>query len=857
MMLSRRFVASIFSLCLMCAVHARAGQTSAVVASRASDAAAVPQLVQFSGLLKNFDGKAATGVVGITFLLYADEEGGQPLWRETQNVELEADGRYTVMLGAGTEYALPSELFAAGQARWLAIEPQGLPAPARVMLLSVPYAMKAGDAETLGGLPASAFLRSGPVPRADLQSASASAQTAAESATAASTNGSGTANYIPRWTPDGATLGNSVLFQSGTGSTAKIGINKTIPVATLDVNGSISANQGMTANGGLLVPARQTGTAAKGYPSQGITLRTSAFSSSKNEAVTPEFLWQAEPNGNNTATPGATLNLLYGGPTTLPGETGLKIAGNGQITFAPGQTFPGAGNSTITAVSAGPGLSGGGTKGNVTLGLDTTKVPLLNAANAFTGDQTVNGNVSSSASVSGSILGFSTSLNLGADPFAFGTKSTGSVYLGFAGNQKSTSPGNTAVGVQALLSVGSGDYNTALGYGALAPDSGGSQNVAVGSGALGGNTAGSNNTAIGTFSLNQSTTGSNNTAVGYEAGPAIGATNLTNATAIGANTEVSASNSLVLGSINGVHGATADTLVGIGTTAPTAKLDVHGSANFTGLVTFAAAQTFPGTISGVTAGTGLSGGGTTGSPTLSLDTTYSDGRYAQLGANIDTFTGRVGIGIAPAAGYVLHANGAMRAETKLSLGGTASLSVDAPGSPGGHFLVDGTGNVGINNRSPSQALDVIGSIRSSGNVTASGTLTGGSLNVGGDTPMSAAPHMTIGGFVPGGIPAGVDVNPIFMVPTRNILITRMSAYGINRCTGGDQTYTLYLGSAELSQNAKYTLTIGTTTFTSDSGALSIPVPAGTPVVVFSNLTPSCGLGVAAGDIAVSVEYVMQ
>jgi len=857
MMLSHRSVASIFSLCLMCAVHARAGQSSATAVGRASDAGAVPQLVQFSGALKNYDGKPATGVVGVTFLLYAEEEGGQPLWRETQNVSVDAEGRYSAALGANTAFGLPSELFAAGQARWLAIEPQGLPAPARVLLLSVPYAMKAGDSETLGGLPASAFLRAGSAPGANSASAPGSAQPAAQSATSASTSGSGTVNYIPRWTPDGATLGNSVLFQSGTGSTAKIGINKTIPVATLDVNGSISANQVMTANGGLLVPARQTGTAAKGYPSQGITLRTSAFSSSKNEAVTPEFLWQAEPAGNNTAAPGATLNLLYGGATTLPGETGLKIAGDGHITFAPGQTFPGVGNGTITAVSAGPGLSGGGTKGNVILGLDTTKVPLLNAANAFTGDQTVNGNVSSSASVSGSILGFSTSLNLGVDPFAFGTKTTGSVYLGFAGNQSSTSSGNTAVGVQALVAVGSGDYNTALGYGALAPDSGGTQNVAVGSGSLGGNTAGSNNTAIGTFSLNQSTTGSNNTAVGFEAGPAIGATNLTNATAIGANATVTASNSLVLGSINGVHGATADTLVGIGTTAPTAKLDVHGSANFTGLVTFASAQTFPGTITGVTAGTGLSGGGTTGSPTLSLDTAYSDGRYAQLGATVNTFTGRVGIGVAPAAGYVLHVNGAIRAETGLALGGAASLAVDAPGSPGGHFLVDGTGNVGINNRTPSQALDVIGGIRSSGNVTASGTLIGGSLNVGGDTPMSAAPHMTIGGFVPAGLPADVDVTPIFMIPSKNILITRMSAYGRNECTGGDETYTLYVGNFALSQNAKYTLTIGTTTFTVDSGALSIPVPAGTPVSVFSNPVPTCGLGTAAGDIAVSVEYVMQ
>lgn len=44
--------------------------------------------------------------------------------------------------------------------------------------------------------------------------------------------------------------------------------------------------------------------------------------------------------------------------------------------------------------------------------------------------------------------------------------------------------------------------------------------------------------------------------------------NVSNVTAIGANAQVTASNAMVLGSINGVNGANADTNVGIGTTAP-------------------------------------------------------------------------------------------------------------------------------------------------------------------------------------------------------------------------------------------------------------------------------------------------
>jgi len=51
---------------------------------------------------------------------------------------------------------------------------------------------------------------------------------------------------------------------------------------------------------------------------------------------------------------------------------------------------------------------------------------------------------------------------------------------------------------------------------------------------------------------------------------------LNNATAIGAHAKVTQDNSLVLGSINGVNNATADTNIGIGTTAPKARLDVTG-----------------------------------------------------------------------------------------------------------------------------------------------------------------------------------------------------------------------------------------------------------------------------------------
>ena len=91
-------------------------------------------------------------------------------------------------------------------------------------------------------------------------------------------------------------------------------------------------------------------------------------------AVNQKFQWQAEPAANNTANPSGTLNLLYGLGATTPAETGLKLAPNGQITFATGQTFPGTGPGTITGVTtaSGSGLIGGGTSGNLNMALTNT-----------------------------------------------------------------------------------------------------------------------------------------------------------------------------------------------------------------------------------------------------------------------------------------------------------------------------------------------------------------------------------------------------------------------------------------------------------------------------------------------------
>jgi hypothetical protein len=218
------------------------------------------------------------------------------------------------------------------------------------------------------------------------------------------------------------------------------------------------------------------------------------------------FHWQAEPVGNNTTAPSATLNLLFATSPGTAAETGLKINSKGHITFAGGQTFPGAG--TITGVTAGTGITGGGTSGSVTLNVDTTKIPQLHANNTFTGNQTVNGNVTATGAVTGS------SFQIGNRRFAFGSAASENVFLGFAGNTSTTGSTDTAVGYEALFNNTSGNGNTATGSLALSTNSTGAGNTANGNVALEANTTGSFNTAVGESALQSNSTGSNNTAVG-------------------------------------------------------------------------------------------------------------------------------------------------------------------------------------------------------------------------------------------------------------------------------------------------------------------------------------------------------
>jgi hypothetical protein len=231
------------ALCLALVVPALA-QTPTATAS------ALPRLVRFGGAVKGPDGGALTGVVGITFSLYAEQTGGAPLWQETQNLTADSNGHYSALLGSTRNEGLPAELFITEQAHWVGVQVQGQPEQPRVLLVSSPYALKAGDAETLGGKPASAYLLAGPPASGQPEGPSGATQPAqpssAASATAAAVAPSTTTtNYIPKFTSTAGALGNSAIYQKG----GNVGVGTKTPAATLEVNGNAQVDGNVASSG--------------------------------------------------------------------------------------------------------------------------------------------------------------------------------------------------------------------------------------------------------------------------------------------------------------------------------------------------------------------------------------------------------------------------------------------------------------------------------------------------------------------------------------------------------------------------------------------------------------------------------
>lgn len=276
-----------------------------------------------------------------------------------------------------------------------------------------------------------------------------------------------------------------------------------------------------------------------------------------------------DPNGGGgiVGTPPVTTNLwaLNGNTGTNALTNFLGTADSQPLRFRTGNTFAGNISNTATGL-VGLGLNAG----PVNTGFSNTffggTAGLLNT----TGDS--NTFIGQGAGASNTTTSSNTYVGTGAGQ----SNTTGSqnVYLGrLAGGNGATGSNNILIGNGAGI-LNQANQNSFVGSFSGNGNSTGANNSFFGFSSGASNGIGNQNTFVGAFAGNVNTDGTLNTIIGCNAN--LSTNNLTNAAAIGTNALVSASNSLVLGSVNGVNSATSTVNVGIGTTAPLERLHVAG-----------------------------------------------------------------------------------------------------------------------------------------------------------------------------------------------------------------------------------------------------------------------------------------
>jgi hypothetical protein len=446
-----------------------------------------------------------------------------------------------------------------------------------------------------------------------------------------------------------ATTINSVTFPSG-----DVGIGTTGPGAKLHVEGSIRMVDGNQGAGKIMISdANGTGS------------WTSVSSAIGNNE------WSTTGNTGTT-----DLTNYIGTTDNIP----FTVKTNGQIS---GRVDPLLSNA-FWGYWAGKSYTTG--TQNAAVGTNALKDNTIGAKNTVMGTSALESSVAGSNAVAIGYAAQQYANNTGSAYVNYSVAVGSEALMGSTTASANTGNYNTAVGFQTLMDNTTANSGVALGAYALSNNTTGNYNTAAGVNALITNTTGGVNSGFGLNSLHNNTTGNSSTAVGYNAGYSnttgsrntflgdsadVTSVNLVNATAIGWNSRVGASNSLVLGAVNGVNGVTSVTNVGIGTTTPGSLLDAQSSAAATISVLSSAAAAYLATsapsaneaaVKFNTAGSqrwmiGKSTGSESGSDAGSdfFINRYSDaGSYLSQPVVIKRSTGYVGIGASPS--YPLDIN---------------------------------------------------------------------------------------------------------------------------------------------------------------------------------------------------------
>ena len=326
--------------------------------AQGAQTAAVPRVINLTGVFQPVDGQPPRAVETVTLAIYAEPTGGTPLWQETQSVAVDTKGRYALLLGATAPDGIPAAVLAAG-AQWLGTKfdrPGEVEGP-RLQLTSVPYTLRAADADTLGGRPASAYLLAPTTSAGEGHAANTTASAGAGQMTATASGlqpptpapadvQPGTVNFLAKYVT-GADVGNSAVFENA----GRVGIGTTAPVDSLHVNFT-NTNGALT---GLAVQnLGNTATSYSGmlfYDQNGATAQFQGFNNVTHEYRINNIAQNgaAQFNGSINFMVGSTSRFLV----TSAGNIGIGTTSPGAVLDVSNALIPALGNANIAATSYG------------------------------------------------------------------------------------------------------------------------------------------------------------------------------------------------------------------------------------------------------------------------------------------------------------------------------------------------------------------------------------------------------------------------------------------------------------------------------------------------------------------------
>ena len=370
------------------------------------------------------------------------------------------------------------------------------------------------------------------------------------------------------WTASGTDIYNSNI--------GNVGIGITSPIQKLDVGGNInisldnnyrinnipvlSIKGTQNAFVGENAGQSNTGTQNSGFGQAALYANTTG---SRNSAFGRSAL-ALNTEGNENAAFGmqalqnnttASNNCAFGFNALRLNTTGNNNVAVGPYTLAISNTSnnTAVGYLALSANTTGTSNTGVGSQSLEVnnSGINNTAMGYQALKNNWSSENTAigyitlsqNGNTTKNTAVGSRALGYQTMTG--------GGENTAVGYLALANN--TTGQENTAMGNQSLLAFGgvqTGNRNTAIGHSSLFANTSGEYNVAVGYEALksfsfSGNTTGNGNIGVGWRALGDNTIGNYNTGIGHNV--SVSTNNLTNATVIGYNATVDASNKVRLG----------------------------------------------------------------------------------------------------------------------------------------------------------------------------------------------------------------------------------------------------------------------------------------------------------------------